>query len=201
MAMALVVNQATMHSTSTDEEGNFTILAQTGDIISVNYSGYHTVQQAATPGTRLNITLIPLSVRLNEVVVLTQFQKDSIALTELYSKELNKKPVTVGFSSANGGGISGLIGAPIHRLSRSYKQNKRFKENFRRDMEQRYIDTRYTPAMVSSLTQLKGDSLALFMNTFPMDYGFARTASELEIKSWIRNNYKEYTGKALKNGQ
>ncbi len=193
---ALIVNQATQQSTSTDENGNFSILARTGDAITIAYAGYHAIEQKATPGTPLKIGLKQLNVKLKEYVVhdLTPFQRDSIAMTQLYEHELKWKPVKVGFSNANGGGITGLIGAPVQRLSRSYKQNKRFKENFRRDMEQKYIDTRYTPALVISLTSLSGEHVAEFMNAYPMDYVFARTASDLEMKAWIRNNYKQYIG-------
>jgi hypothetical protein len=59
-------------------------------------------------------------------------------------------------------------------------------------MEQKFIDTRYTPELVTKLTGYTGDTMILFMNTYPMDYSFARAASDLELKMWIRNNYKEH---------
>lgn len=191
---ATVVNLTMGQTTITDEYGNFVLPAKEGDILSISFTGYHTVQRTAIPGSMLRIELLPLTVQMHEYVVhdLTPFQKDSVEMTTLYSKELNKKPVKIGFSSANGGGISGLIGAPVQRLSRSYKQNKRFKKNFKNDLEQKFIDTRYTPALVTSLTGFTGDSLAIFMNTYKMDYGFARHATDLELKMWIRENYKDY---------
>ena len=109
-----------------------------------------------------------------------------------YSTELNKKAIKIGFSSANGGGISGLIGGPVQRLSKSYKQNKKFKENFQKEQEQKYIDTRYTQQLTSALTGLSGDTLVAFMNSYPMEYKFARTATDLELKMWVRGNYKDY---------
>lgn len=191
----IVVNQATYQSTTTDKDGHFLLLAKTGDVIATSFTGYHAIHRPANPGQELRLELYPLTVKLKEYVVrdLTPFQRDSIELTVLYSKELNKRPVKPGFSSANGGGFSGLIGAPIQRLSKSYRQNKRFRETFKKDMEQRYIDTRYTPTLVGTLTGLTGDNLAMFMNTFPMEYGFARRATDLELKIWIRDNYKKYT--------
>ena len=199
---AMVVNLVTEQAALTDFDGNFSIATRTGDTLSISMDGYRTVKKAAVTGALLLVELFPLTVRLREYVVhdLTPFQKDSIEMTMLYSKELNKKAVKPGFSSANGGGITGLIGTPVQRMSKSYKRNKRFKENFKRDLEQKYIDTRYTPALVGSLTGLTGDTLAIFMNTYRMEYSFARRATELELKMWIREQYKKYNAGTDKGG-
>lgn len=189
-----ITNLATEESAATDMLGNYVIPARAGDTLSFTFTGYHSVRHIAIPGKALNVDLLPLSVKLPAYVLhdYTPFQKDSIEMATLYSKELNKKAIKPGFSSANGGGFTGLIGGPIQKMSRSYKQNKRFKENFQRDMEQRFIDTRYTPALVTTLTGLSGDTLIFFMNTHPMEYDFARHASDLELKVWIRENYRAY---------
>ena len=190
-----VVNLTTQQTTSTNEAGNFDLPAKNGDGISFSFLGYHTIQRLATLGIDLRVELFPLSVQLKEYILrpdYTPFQRDSAALATLYSSQLNTKPIKPGFSNANGGGFTGLIGGPIQKMSKGYKKNKRFKENFQKDIEQKYIDTRYTPGLVSALTGFAGDTLAIFMNSYPMEYTFARTATDLEIKMWIRNNYKDY---------
>jgi hypothetical protein len=140
--------------------------------------------------------MFPLNVRLQEYVLhpeYTPYQKDSAEMAALYSDQLNAAaPIKPGFSNANGGGFTGLIGGAVQKVSRSYKQKKRFRKNFENDEEQKFIDTRYTPELVTKLTGLAGDTLAIFMNTYPMEYKFARTASDLELKMWIRDNYKSY---------
>jgi hypothetical protein len=189
-----VTNHTTGQSVLIDHTGFFSVPAKTGDSISFLYTGYYSVIRTATPGDMVVVELRPLSVRLEEHVVheLTPFQRDSIEMTLLYAKELNTKPIRTGYSSANGGGFTGLIGGPIQKLTRSYKKNKRFKETFKSDMEQKFVATRYTPKLVNTITGFTGDSLAIFMNTYPMEYTFARTATDLEVKVWIRDNYKEY---------
>ena len=191
---ATITNLSTEESVTTDALGNYTISAKNGDTLSFAFSGYRTKRTKALLGKALNVDLVPLSVKLPEFVLheYTPYQKDSIEMTRLYSKELNAKAIKPGFSSANGGGFSGLIGGPVQKMSRSYKQNKRFKENFQRDMEQRFIDTRYTAALVTTLTGMTGDTLIFFMNTHPMDYDFARHATDLELKMWIRETYRAY---------
>jgi len=37
--------------------------------------------------------------------------------------------------------------------------------------------------------------MAEFMNQYPMDYDYARAASDLEIKMWIKYNYQDYLKK------
>ncbi len=195
---ATLSNMTTRQVVTTDEEGNFSIKAANGEIITFSYPGYHTIERLAVTQLLMTAELFPLSVNLKPFVLhnLTKFQRDSIEMTTLYSKELNTKTIRPSFSSANGGGFSGLIGGPVQRMSKSYKQNQRFKETFQKDLEQKYIDTRYTPALVTTLTGLTGEPLIIFMNSYPMEHSFARAATDLELKMWIRNNYKEYQQKS-----
>lgn len=198
LAPVTIVNLSTQQSTVTDAQGNYSLPAKDGEVISYSYIGFHTVQRQAIPGTYLVVELFPLNVKLQEYILhpdYTPFQKDSAEMTTLYSKELNTQRVKPGFSNANGGGFSGVIGSVVQKMAKSYKKNKEFKETFKKDIEQKYIDTRYKPGLVTALTGFTGDTLAIFMNTYPMDYDFARTASDLELKMWIRNNYKEYLHK------
>lgn len=194
---AIVTNATTQRTVAADKHGKYSIPASKGDIIFFSAEGYHTLRRIATPSDTMNVYLLPLTGKLPEYTIVekTEYQQDSTEIAIYYHKELARKPVTVGYSSANGGGFTGLIGAPVHRMSRSYKLNRRFKENVRLDLEQRYIDTKYTPVLVGSLTGLRNDSLILFMNTYPMDYTFARHASDMELKSWIKYNYRSYKQK------
>jgi hypothetical protein len=68
-------------------------------------------------------------------------------------------------------------------------------------MEQKYVDTRYTASLVNKLTGLSGDTLATFMNTYPMEYEYARHATDLELKAWVRDNYKDYRQHAANTGR
>ncbi len=189
------IDNASSQSTATDERGAFVLPTKNGDVISFSYIGYHTIQRLAATDSVLTVSMFPLSVSLQEYILhpdYTPYQKDSAEMATRYSTELNKKPIKIGFNSANGGGFSGLIGAPVQKMSKSYKLNKKFQENYKKDQEQKYIDTRYTPELTTALTGYAGDSLAIFMNTYPMEYKFARSATDLEIKMWIRQNYKDY---------
>ena len=179
-----------------DERGIYTLSAKNGDLISYSFTGYHTAQRLATTDSVLRVSMFPLNVHLQEFVLhpeYTPYQRDSAEMAALYSDQLNPPaPIKPGYSNANGGGFTGLIGGAVQKISHSYKQKKKFKKNFINDEEQKYIDTRYTPELVTTLTGVSGDTLAIFMNTYPMEYTFARSASDLEMKIWIRDNYRDY---------
>ena len=67
-----------------------------------------------------------------------------------------------------------------------------FQKTFAEEEVNKFIDTRYTTSLVAKLTGLTGDSVAHFMYDYPMPYDYARNATDLELKMWIRSSYKEW---------
>ena len=197
---ATVTDINSRQSSSTSEAGSFAIPAKKEDAISFTYVGYTPVQRLAEPGTEMHVELFPLSIQLKDFILhpgYTPFQKDSIEMAALYSKELNKQRIKPKVGLNNGLAVDGLIGSAVQKMSRSYKQNKKFQENFKKDEEQKYIDTRYRPELVTAVTGFTGDTVAVFINAYPMEYDFSRAATDLELRMWIRDNYKEYLRKRL----
>jgi hypothetical protein len=66
---------------------------------------------------------------------------------------------------------------------------------FIRGEQDKFIATVYTASRVNRLTGLAGEDAGIFMDAYPMNYDFARAASELELNMWIWNNYKQYRNK------
>jgi len=197
---ASVQNMKTKETATTDEQGNFKLAAASGDQLTYSFVGYKTETRTVVDGDEsIYIEMVPANIQLKEYVLspgLTDYQKDSIAMRELYSKGLNTTDTKPTFGATGSGvGANGIIGSLVEKHSRVYKRNKRFQEDFQKDQEQKFIDTRYKPELVRTLTGFTGDTLMNFMHEYPLDYGFARAASELELKMWIRSNYKEYLGK------
>ena len=183
-----VLNIGTRQSAESNAEGHFTIAALPGDSVSFFSMGY-VPAGIRVKGSVADIRMAGRRVDLKEFVLhspLSPYQMDSMARRELYRQELGTEPVKPHYT---GLGVDNLFSAIAQHFSRKYKQNKKFKKTFEQDERQHFIDSRYTPG----LTPLTGDDLAVFMNTFPMDYSFARSATDLELKMWIRNNYKRYT--------
>jgi hypothetical protein len=197
LASVTIVNLASQQSTYTDDNGNFALVAKPGEEVWFSFVGYHNVQKVTPPAigiAEMRVEMLQQNFELQEFVFhgYTPYQRDSLEMDDLYHKELNVTKITptVGFN--NGVAVNGLIGSAVQKISRGYKKSQKFKKEFKKMEEDRFIDTRYTPELVASLTGFSGDSLAYFVNAYPMDYEFARTASDLELKMWIRYNYREY---------
>ncbi len=190
LSPVVVFNVRTGMSVYSDEAGQFHIVAQSGDKIGFSYIGYKTLQWTVPPGIGVIQTIIemqPLSVQLDEFVVrirnYTPYQLDSIERQDIYQRPLSRQKTRSVMSPFS------FVG---DRLSSRSKQVFRFQKDFNYWENQRFVDSRYTIDLVEVLTGLEGDSLALFMNSYPMPYDFARAATDLEIKMWIRTNYKDY---------
>ncbi len=189
-----VINQTRSIISYSDSNGYYKIPFTTGDSILFSHTAYKPVFQhmAFSLGNQYKTILMnPKVYGLKQATIIgrTKYQQDSIQKYETYEHTMNKTQATGKFT---GLGCSGCISAIADKILGISKRAKRFKNNFNTDEQQEYIDTRYTPALVASLTGLKDDSLGFFMNKYPMEYQFARQASELELKAWIRDNYKQY---------
>jgi hypothetical protein len=194
MEIVAVVNTTTQQLVYTDAKGLYQIGAHPGETIAANYLGYRQMLVPISSGSELipvNITLRRQNFQMPELVVrpkYTPYQADSISRRSTYQRTLIR-------------GHEGSIGSPItllaEKISKKSKQRFRFQKDFARLENERFIETRYSPEVVTQMTYLTGDSLAHFMNQYPMPVDYARTASELELKMWIRLNFREWKSKGM----
>ncbi len=182
-----VVNVFTQQATSTDENGLYSIPANAGDLIAFTYIGYKTVKKTKPVSVliaTINIVMEPTEYELKEFKLLpgnlTPYQLDSLERASIYRTPLQRTHPT-GMSPAS---------MLAEKFSRRAKMVYKFQENFHAGEIEKFIDTRYTPALVTELTGATGDTIGHFMYAYPMAYDFARLATDLELKMWIRGNYK-----------
>lgn len=185
-----VVNVRTQQGSSTDEKGNYTVAARTGDVIAFTYVGYKNKQLTCPDAilvATLNVELEPTEYQLEEFRLrpghLTQYQMDSAERASIYKFPLlreHSSPVT----------------SPVSAIAELFNKNSRrifeFQKNFHAGETEKFIDTKYNPEIVEKLTGATGDSIGHFMYAYPMPYNFARLASDLEIKMWIRDSYRKW---------
>lgn len=194
MEIVAVVNTSTQQLVYTDNKGQYTIAAHPGETLAVNYLGYRQVLMPVSSGSELipvNISLRRQNFQMPEFVVrpkYTPYQGDSIARHSTYQRTLAR-------------GKEGSLMSPVtllaERLSGKSKQRFRFQKDFARLENERFIETRYSPELVGQMTYLSGDTLAHFMNQYPMPVDYARAASDLELKMWIRLNFREWKAKGM----
>ncbi|MGN6566767.1 MAG: carboxypeptidase-like regulatory domain-containing protein [Flavipsychrobacter sp.] len=193
LAAVTVVDVNTQQSTYTDAQGEYTIPAKSGDKIAFSSIGFKSAERLVPPTlgvTELNVQLQQLTYQLNEATVrlhqYTPYQLDSMERRSPYKLPLQREKESSAMHP---------ISLVAERVFGMHKDVYKFQKDFNYWEKQRFIDTRYTPELVESLTSLQGDTLANFMNAYPMDYDFSRNATDLEIKMWIRYNYKQYANK------
>ncbi|MES2478582.1 MAG: carboxypeptidase-like regulatory domain-containing protein [Bacteroidota bacterium] len=173
----------------TNELGQFDIQGNEGDKVSFYCPGYRTETHIiikGLEGIRLNFSMRLSSRELKEVVVTqkykTKYQVDSAERRAVHSRVLARQK----------SGISSPFSLLAEKLSPSQRAMFKFQKNFANLEQEQFSDSRYSPELVSSLTNLNGDTLAYFMNNYKIPYDYARTATPLELKMWIRYNYKDF---------
>lgn len=183
----MVTNLVTRESVLSDENGHYSIPAREGEYIAFSFISYK-AQQKKMPfsfGTaEMDIRLQSTSILLDEATIssFTKYQKDSLLRKQNFSRPL----------AAQHASFMSPVSAFAELFSKKSKQTFAFQEQFHKTETQLFIDSRYTEELVQMLTNLHGDTLAHFINSYPMPYDYARTATDLELKMWIRDHYKEY---------
>lgn len=188
-----VVNVFTQQVAYTDANGFYNVPARQGDIIAFSYIGYKTVERRKPLSViiaTLNMSMERKEYELDAIILrpghLSQYQFDSTERAITYKIYLQREHPSI-MSPAS---------AIAEKFSKKAKRTYQFQKDFAEGEANKFIDSRYTPALVTSLTGLTGDSIGYFMNTYPMPFDYARTASNLEMKMWIRENYKQWQEKA-----
>lgn len=194
MELVAIVNTTTQQLVYTDAKGGYTINAHAGETISASYLGYRQTLLPISSGSEfipLNISLRRQNIQMTELVIkpkYTPYQADSISRHSTYQRTLNR-------------GHEGSLMSPVtwlaEKVSHKSQQRFRFQKEFARLENERFIETRYSPELVTQMTYLTGDTLAHFMNQYQMPVDYARNASDLELKMWIRTNYREWKAKGM----
>lgn len=193
---ASIINKTTGKRAYSDQGGFYRITASSRDMIVFTFVGYKpdsiVVQQSSGTETH-NVELQVEGRVLRSVEVTahyTPYQLDSIARRDQYGFILDKvnKPLA-GDNTPQG---FGLTFSPITRFSRREKQKREFKKNFEKAEQERYVDSRYTPVLVSQVTGLKGDTLLQFMHDVRPDYETMRMMRHEDLLYWITDKYRAW---------
>ncbi len=185
---ASIKNKSQNTGVYTDVNGKYFINGYIGDTIECSYIGYEPYKFVVNTNLSTlekKITLYAKSSMLKGVTIsgLTAYQKDSVARAKLYEKPMGYEQETSIMSPAS---------ALYQQFSKRYKNLRKFQEQFVSMEQQKFIDTKYNYELVQSQTKLEGEEAAMFMNAHPMPYDFARAANELELKMWVRTEFKRY---------
>lgn len=177
----------------TNAEGLFDIEGNVGDQVKFYCPAYRVQYHVIISGLkdiRLTFPMKLMGQDLQEVTITqkykTQYQRDSASRYEESSRVLAREKTT---------SIMSPFSLLAERLSKKQRAIFKFKKDFYKMEQSQYTDSRYNPELVAVLTNFSGDTLAYFMNQYPMPYDYSRNATALELKMWIRYNYKDFLSK------
>lgn len=214
LASAFIENKTTRASTSSSSKGFYNMTARPGDRLRISLLGFETkeITLGETGSGSFTIYLKKQVNELDEVLVesLSAYQRDSIKRAKQYEALLKREPVVVRndtqqanlirrsfsgpgsyYSWAFPGFLSKKLEKRVGRAKRIFRQ----KEQFLAWEREAFVESIYTKDLVRELTSLEGPDCRDFINYYPMDYRFARTANKIELRSWIKANYRDWISK------
>ncbi len=172
----------------TDDQGRFSIPGSGGETFRFTAPGYALINRRAPEylgSVPWKVTMHLFQADLEEVKIKPfseGYQLDSFDRIKTYQRVLSRQR-----SSA-----LSPVSFLMERISKKQRNLFEFQKDFGRMEDERFIESRYTRELAGTLTGLTGDTLGHFMVENPMPFDYARAATDLEIKMWIRAQYRDW---------
>lgn len=190
---AVRVENITLHQGDiTDRDGRFTISGDEDHYIVLSLIGYKNKVyrlQSTDHNQYTTIRLAQKPLALQNVTIhkeKTQYQIDSANRAEIYQDV---------FEYERTKSVMSPVTSIYQKFSKKHRDIQALQNQIVDFEKQKFIDTRYSESLTKQLTKLDGEELIKFMQQYPMAYDYARAASDLEIKMWIKYNFQEYQQK------
>lgn len=187
------------NGTITDVNGRYTIVVAERDSIWFSYLGKPTPKFPVSAIANLQNFEISLHVNISDLRQITVMPKnyrvDSIQNRLDYAKAFNfHRPNIESLTSVS---PSGGVGLDINEFIRmfQFRKNRRmeaFQERLLREETEKYIDHRFSRAVIIRLTQLKGADLDSFIRWYRPKVEFVEIATDYELQAYIKRCYFQF---------
>jgi len=183
--------------TITDSLGRYMIIVHENDSVWFSYLGKPTPKYAVKAIANLQNFEVALHVNVTELkqimVKPRNYHLDSIQNREDYAKAFNFKKPGIGVVSTPGGAIGMDLDQFIEMFQ--FRRNKRmvaFRERLLEEEKDKFIEHRFSRALVIRITQLHGAELDTFMLRYKPDLLFTQMATDYEFQSFIKTCFEKY---------
>jgi hypothetical protein len=186
-------------ATETDSLGRYSIVLNENDSIWFSYLGKPTPKypvKAIQNFQNFEISLHVNVTQLKEVIFRKpSYRFDSIQNRLDYAKAFDfRKP---NFESLTSTTSQGGVGLDIQEFIRlfQFRKNRRmlaFQKRLLQEEQDKFIDHRFTRALVTRITHLRAAELDTFMKRYRPYYEFTQTASEYEFQYYIKQAFLHY---------
>ncbi len=133
------------------------------------------------------------------MVKLPNYKLDSIQNRLDYAKAFNFQKPGIGISTGpvSSGSAPAGVGLDINEFINifRFRRNRNmlaFQERLLREEQDKYIDHRFSRALVIRLTKLKGRDLDSFMMQYRPPLYLVQNATEYEFQSYIKKSYEKF---------
>lgn len=186
-------NKRARTGTVSNETGRYYLEAMPGDTIEFSMLSYVRYQMVATAiSSTQDIPLKRHIFGLQGISVRGRiYERDSMAMRDEYGKIFDyKRPGAMDV-------LKTLPANPITALSylipsKTRKRREKFGEQLHYWEEEKHIDYRYNPELVSRITRLESPELDTFMLAYRPSYSFLLNASEYDLLVFIKQSYEKY---------
>jgi hypothetical protein len=179
--------------TSTDSMGRYQINVAEKDSIWFSYLGKATPKYPVLkmPDVmQFDIALQLKSVVMEEVKIKSRsYRMDSIQNRKDYAKAFDYKKVSFGSLTTVGANGAAIDLDELIRLFQ-FRKNKsmlKFQQRLLEQEREKFVDHRFTRALVKRLTGLDGEQLEQFMVKYRPSYEFITSVSEYDFQLYIKS--------------
>lgn len=191
--------------TMTDTLGNYAIDVSERDSIWFSYLNKPTPKYPVLKIADINQFDIALRLKTDvmaEVRIKSRsYVQDSIQNRKDYAKVFDYRKVSLGSMTSIGPTGAGIDLDELIRLFQFRKNRSmlKFQERLLEQERDKFVDHRFSKALVRRLTSLDGEALDAFMQRYRPSYEFTSTASEYDFQLYIKKAYEAYsaTGKTF----
>lgn len=182
--------------TVTDSAGRYSIVVKETDSIWFSYLDKPTPKYAVQSIRNFYNFEVALHVNVTElrqvIVKPPNYKVDSLQNRLDYAKAFDfHKPGVSTSITPNGVGLDVNEFINMFRFKRN-KSMAAFRDRLMQEEEDKYIDHRFSRALVIRITKLKGPALDSFMVQYRPPLYLVQQATEYEFQSYIKNSYEKF---------
>jgi hypothetical protein len=203
IALASVTNLNTHLTVMTSSTGRFSIAVKPKEILSFAAVGYYF--DTLTVTTSNNVDSLPVFLKalgayLGNVTVssrgLNKYQQDSIERRKEFLQGIANYMIPAVGPANSGAGIA----LNIDRFSKHEKNKRRAYTFYESNENEAYINYRFTPELVASLTGFKEETLQEFMQTYRPSATWLRSnVTKEDLVYYINTQLKNYKPNTTRN--
>ncbi len=184
LKLVFVNNLTERDADHTGQKGDFSVIAEPGDLIVFSCPGYENDTLILENMSPKMVLMRPSLIVLDEVVVNAKASDLPENLKSSYSSAYSYATTNV---LSDDGKVS-LVNA----FSKQAQQKRAFQKFIDAELNEKLIDEKFNKDIVSQLTKVKGQLLEDFMSYYRPTYSQVVAMNEVDLRTYIIKSYNEY---------